>query len=500
MKNSHIITLLIATVFILVVAMQVTIYNSLSSQMEDISVVNYSGRQRMLSQNIAKTAQKIQIAYNENRTFKEERLELKKITDEFIEGHEKLVKGHQGTGVAVEKSVTIERMLEEVTPMYEVLSTNALQLAVENKEQDIENIFDAIVTTEASFLIQMDAIVNQYELEAQQKKAKLQRLIVMLGVLSFLIFISVLFFVLRPYLRTITNKNVELALNNKTLSTKYREFDAAKIQTETKNRQLQRKNEIYTKKAVTLEEELIRLKEENAIHKYLLDEHTRYQLSALRTHRDFVSHLENEKNHDIKAIESLKKSLTHQHLMIDKTNEYLSLSQGKIETNTLPFDIKKVIEELRDLLSTKAKENKVDFQINSSAELPDTIIGDENYLGKALFLLLDNAVKSYGEKVSFDVFLNHVNENHQAHIDFAISDSSRYILEENFDELFNLTHPANAEKLPYNKLDIAIAHELLKLMGSHIRIDSSEDSGTTFYFSLTLPIESPVAENYYKIR
>nr|MDJ0703561.1 methyl-accepting chemotaxis protein [Leptolyngbyaceae cyanobacterium MO_188.B28] len=170
--------LYISTVFVvttLTLIGQAITQRSLHNQSKDSHIVNIAGRQRMLSQQISKSALALQIT--DGSTYQQRLQELREAVELWSRSHEGLIKGDAELGLPSDNSFQIAAMYAEIDPHYQaVLEAARAALSVQGDEQEqILPLLDDILANEAAFLKGMNAIVLQYDEEAQTKVERLKR-------------------------------------------------------------------------------------------------------------------------------------------------------------------------------------------------------------------------------------------------------------------------------------------------------------------------------------
>lgn len=170
-------------------------------QAKDSRTINVAGRQRMLSQKIAK------LIYSTQAFPEAQQSDIKQNLDEtlalFQQSHEGLLLGSQALSLTHQNSRQVSKLFDDIAPAYAALN-EAGQLAIalpysstsSNVQSDVQsnaqNITDAISQVseyEADFLTKMNEIVSQYELEATERVLQLklfQRILLALILLTLL--------------------------------------------------------------------------------------------------------------------------------------------------------------------------------------------------------------------------------------------------------------------------------------------------------------------------
>ncbi len=175
------------------------------------------------------------------------------------------------------------------------------------------------------------------------------------------------------------------------------------------------------------------------------------------------------------------------------TNDILDFNKiesGKIDFEEIDFDLKELIDNVRTSLLQKAREKNVALSIYINENLP-MVKGDPVRIGQIFTNLISNAVKFTEEgmvTVSADIKYQDLNK---IIIDFEITDTGIGIANDKYDAIFESFTQANSDttrKFGGTGLGLTITKQILELMGSKIKLKSTEGKGSNFYFTLTLPI------------
>jgi two-component system, NarL family, sensor histidine kinase DegS len=201
----------IVSIAITVILSQLLIQFNINTQVNDSRLINISGRQRMLSQQLAK---EILILNNliSQTEIKVKIEEVKKIKAFWLKYHGALANGNTALKLPKEKSVEITKFYNEIYPnLHEILYlTNEIILNKETQTESFKTVdlIEDLLNNQATFLIKMNQIVGQYEKEAFEK-VTLQKKIEY-GILGFtlLILLLELQFIFKP-----TNHRIELLID-----------------------------------------------------------------------------------------------------------------------------------------------------------------------------------------------------------------------------------------------------------------------------------------------
>ena len=167
-------------------------------------------------------------------------------------------------------------------------------------------------------------------------------------------------------------------------------------------------------------------------------------------------------------------------------NDILDLSKieaGKIVIEQTDFNIREVVNSVRDMLMLKAEEKRIDLRVNIDSTLPKKLVGDPTRLNQILINLAGNAVK-FTDKGFVEV---HVSErkvtDKEIWVAFDVIDTGIGIASEYVDSIFESFTQAGtdvARKFGGTGLGLTISKQLSGLMGGDISVKSELGKGTVF--------------------
>ncbi|MGD0959103.1 MAG: PAS domain-containing protein [Methylomonas sp.] len=181
-------------------------------------------------------------------------------------------------------------------------------------------------------------------------------------------------------------------------------------------------------------------------------------------------------------------------LLLCVVNDILDFS--KIEADKLiienrPFVLDGMLERVLMITAPNAYRKGLAFAVDSSLNLPKTIIGDELRLSQILINLIANATKftiQGGLSLSIDMILS--NENRCSELLFHVKDSGIGISEDQISKLFRPFEQADgstARRFGGSGLGLVISQRLANLMKGEIVVKSKVNEGSLFSLRLPLP-------------
>jgi PAS domain S-box-containing protein len=179
--------------------------------------------------------------------------------------------------------------------------------------------------------------------------------------------------------------------------------------------------------------------------------------------------------------------------IINDILDYSKIEAGKIELEKAPFNLRECIEDAFDLFVAAATKKNVELLYYVDPDVPRTLVGDTTRLRQILVNLLGNAIKfTENGEVNLKVHSVITDEHlQQCQIEFAVHDTGIGIADEHKDQLFQAFTQADSSstrKYGGTGLGLTISRRLTELMDGKIWFESKKGEGSTFFFTVTLPI------------
>ncbi len=184
--------------------------------------------------------------------------------------------------------------------------------------------------------------------------------------------------------------------------------------------------------------------------------------------------------------------------IINEILDYSKIENGRLEFESLPFDLETCLRTTLDLSRTQAAARDIALHLQIDPALPRRFCGDANRLRQILLNLVSNAVKftEHG-RVILSVSAARDALPSVPTLRFSVQDTGIGIPADRLDRLFRPFSQVDASttrKYGGTGLGLAITHRLVSLMGGRIWVDSVPGAGSTFYFDLPLsPVSEPAA-------
>lgn len=180
-------------------------------------------------------------------------------------------------------------------------------------------------------------------------------------------------------------------------------------------------------------------------------------------------------------------------LLLTLLNDLLDtakIESGKLELESTPFSPRRMLDQITRALSVRASEKGLQFFCRVQDEAPDAVIGDRTRLRQVLLNLAGNAIK-FTERGEVEIRLNVLSREGEARLEFAVRDTGIGIPPSSLASLFQPFVQADASmtrRFGGTGLGLSISKTLVELMGGRIWVESELGHGSTFYFTVRLPL------------
>ena len=181
--------------------------------------------------------------------------------------------------------------------------------------------------------------------------------------------------------------------------------------------------------------------------------------------------------------------------IINDILDFSKIDAGQLGLDPAPFKLADSIEDVATLVSSRLIENDVELFVRIDPRLPEMFVGDVGRIRQVVTNLLGNAVKfTENGHVLVEVAgsIKNGKENHQtAHLAIKVEDTGIGIPVDKLDkvfEKFSQVDESATRKHEGTGLGLAISSSLVKLMGGNISVESEVGVGSTFTFTIDLPV------------
>lgn len=261
---------------------------------------------------------------------------------------------------------------------------------------------------------------------------------------------------------------------------------------------------------MTLEDEDVRLIDQLAVEKEKAD-------AANKAKTEFIANVSHEIRTPINAVLGMNEMIlrdtkevsTRQYALDIKSaaqtlhgiiNEILDLSKmesGKMEILPVNYNMRSLINDTVNLVQLKMEDKKLEFNLDVDASIPAGYNGDESRIKQVLNNILSNAVK-YTATGHVDMSIKgEKTDDGKEMLHFEVADTGIGMKPEDLEELFEAYRRFDNEKnraIEGTGLGMTITMQLLSMMESELKVESTYGVGSTFSFDLLQDIwdETPL--------
>ncbi len=175
--------------------------------------------------------------------------------------------------------------------------------------------------------------------------------------------------------------------------------------------------------------------------------------------------------------------------------DFSKMEAGKLEMDSLNFDLRKSLGEVVKMLALKAQQKGLEFIFDVSPEVPASVVGDPARVRQILINLVGNAIKftKKGE-IEVGVRVESQSEEEGSILRFSVRDEGIGIPQEIQEKIFDAFSQADTSTTRTyggTGLGLTISRQLVGLMGGKLWVESKPGKGSTFYF--TIQVDEAVA-------
>jgi PAS domain S-box-containing protein len=172
--------------------------------------------------------------------------------------------------------------------------------------------------------------------------------------------------------------------------------------------------------------------------------------------------------------------------------DYSKIEAGKLELQLSAFRFRDEIRAISDIFSGMVIEKNIQMSLTISEKIPEIVVLDRKKLKQILFNIIGNAVKFTPKGGAIDVTISgEVIISNNLMLYFAVKDTGKGIPSSHIHKLtqpFIQVDSSDTREHTGTGLGLAIASKLIELMGGILQIESQENKGSEFAFTIIAPV------------
>jgi signal transduction histidine kinase len=188
------------------------------------------------------------------------------------------------------------------------------------------------------------------------------------------------------------------------------------------------------------------------------------------------------------SVNEILKAGNHLLTLINEVLDLSKVESGKMSISIKPVEIKKVVDEAIALVIPMAQKHNVEIDISNVEYMNEYVLADNTRLKQVLINLLSNAVKYNKENGKVTLYC----DKGDKFIRFNVVDTGKGISKDDIELVFKAFYRVDdrTSTVEGTGIGLAVAKEIVELMGGNINVESKEGVGSRFYIELPYNWES----------
>jgi PAS domain S-box-containing protein len=180
-------------------------------------------------------------------------------------------------------------------------------------------------------------------------------------------------------------------------------------------------------------------------------------------------------------------------VIINDILDFSKIESGNVTLELAAFDLRMLMEEVAEMLAPKAEEKGIDLIVQYPSNLPRFFIGDAGRLRQIVMNMSGNAVKFTDRGHVVIAASCDAQDRGKAQMRVAVTDTGIGIPAEKIELVFQKFTQADASttrKYGGTGLGLTISKNLVELMDGAMGVESQFGTGSTFWFTLPLLLDT----------
>ena len=219
----------------------------------------------------------------------------------------------------------------------------------------------------------------------------------------------------------------------------------------------------------------------------------RTPLNAILGYSYILQNDENVQSNQKAKIQIIERSANNLLALITEILDLSKIEADKLELIPTALNLNAFLEYSCSYFKERADKKSIKLKYEFNDDLPPAVMIDEKRLQQILLNLIGNAIK-FTDQGEVCVSIKQLKPTAKISIDeclvrFSVKDTGIGIDKDDFEELFKPFSQLNISNISYEGtgLGLNISHKLVNLMGGQIKVKSTVNKGSHFWFDLILP-------------
>jgi two-component system sensor histidine kinase BarA len=188
--------------------------------------------------------------------------------------------------------------------------------------------------------------------------------------------------------------------------------------------------------------------------------------------------------------------------IIDDILGYARLDSNTMSIEPEPFDLHETLENVVSMLSEQAHEKQLELVLYIHSDVPQRIVSDPTRISQVLTNLINNAIKFTATgHVLVEVSANDSTQE-GTDVTFAVTDTGTGMSQAQQQVIFDPFIQADvsiSRRYGGTGLGLTISNKLVALLGGDIGVRSSPGKGSTFSFTIRVPVDSATGPDQSRV-
>ncbi len=180
--------------------------------------------------------------------------------------------------------------------------------------------------------------------------------------------------------------------------------------------------------------------------------------------------------------------------IINDILDFSKIEAGKLDLFPEPIDVRKTLSDTLKSLAVRAGRKELELLCDIGTDVPPGVAADVGRLRQIIVNLVGNAIKFTSEgEVALRVGLVSETDD-DVELKFAVTDTGIGIPPDKLEavfEAFEQADKSSTRRFRGTGLGLSISSRLVEMMGGRLQVESVENVGSTFHFTIRLPKAIP---------